>query len=752
MSNFFINPGFLIAGILAISAPIIIHLLNRRRFKKIDWAAMDFLLEAQRLNRRRVRLEEIILLFLRCLAMILIGLFISRPSLNVNMVGAFNTGQTERIIILDDSLSMGSGLKGEKPIEKLSLSLIKGFESLANNNDQDLITVVKTTEPARFSPNAQALNEDSVSELLNSFKEIEASDKQGDLISALNQVNRSFESKESNFEKVVYLLSDLRKTDWQDSGTANSNESVTDLIQKISQKASGFYIVDLGDGDEGNVLIESVGPVDKIIVNGIPSDFEVIVRNYGDKSINDIEVNFSAQGSLPLKKVISNIEAGESEVVQFTYTFNEIERDKTYVPIEVTINSDSSTGSDSLNDDNKYFFPAPITSGIRTLVVDGDPSGISGRGESFYLANALAPTGPAPSGVEVTILDDTDFVSANLSQFDVIFIANLYRINEEIVSRLESWVSQGGGLVFLLGDQIDEDVYNDLLYKNGSGILPLKLLKVGGDDKEEKWVNFKKQKENHPLFRFFEGDNNQLLDAVKVFRWWDTEFNAELDDLNSTVLLASYAPDENAAAIVEKKIGLGKVLAMTTPLDNDWSNFPENGASFLITSQELVRYMSPNLVSDGLISVSEPIAHKLDVREFRQQAKMIIPITSDAFQVDALPMSKSQSEFDWLINFENTGYQGFYEIQKARADGSGDYSVLFAANTDPNESKLERINLNDIKSVFSSDNVIFLNSSQPILENQSSVSKSELWKLVLVVLSVLLMIELFYGWWIGARR
>ena len=162
--------------------------------------------------------------------------------------------------------------------------------------------------------------------------------------------------------------------------------------------------------------------------------------------------------------------------------------------------------------------------------------------------------------------------------------------------------------------------------------------------------------------------------------------------------------------------------------------------------------MSPNLVSDGLISVSEPIAHKLDVREFRQQAKMIIPITSDAFQVDALPMSKSQSEFDWLINFENTEYQGFYEIQKARADGSGDYSVLFAANTDPKESKLERINLNDIKSVFSSDNVMFLNSSQPILENQSSVSKSELWKLVLIVLSALLIVELFYGWWIGARR
>ena len=752
MSNFFINPGFFVAGIIAITAPIIIHLLNRRRFKKVDWAAMDFLLEAQRLNRRRVRLEEIVLLILRCLAMVLIGLLISRPSLNVDMAGVFDAGQTERVIILDDSLSMGSGLKGEKPIDRLSTSLTKGFEALANNNDQDLITIVRTTDPSRFSPNASTLNEDSISEILNGFKEIEASDKQGDLISALNQVNNSFESKESNFRKVVYLLSDLRKADWNDSKTANSNESVTDLIKKISEKASGFYIVDLGEGEEGNALIELVEPIDKTIVNGVPSDFEVSVRNYGDKVINDVEISFSAQGALPLKKSVSVINAGEVEVVQFTYTFNENDRNDSYVPIEVSINTDDSTGSDALSEDNKYFFPAPITSGIRTLIVDGDPSGISGKGESFYLANALAPIGPAPSGVQVSILDDTDFGSANLSQYDVIFVANLYRIDEEIVSRLESWVSEGGGLVFLLGDQIDEDVYNDLLYKEGAGILPLKLLKVGGDDKEEKWVNFKKQKESHPLFRFFEGDNNQLLDEVKIFRWWNAELDSELDESNSTVLLASYAPDENLPAIVEKKIGLGKVLTMTTPLDNDWSNFPENGASFLITSQELVRYMSPNLVSEGLISVSEPIAHKVDVREFRQQAKMITPHTADTVEVDALPMSKNKSEFDWLINFENTEAQGFYEIQKTRADGGGDYSVLFAANTDPVESKLERVDSNDLMSVFSSNNVILLNSTQPILENQSSVSKSEVWKLVLMVLGVLLMVELFYGWWIGVRR
>ena len=214
MSQFFVTPSLFIAGLIAISAPIIIHLLNRRRFKKIDWAAMDFLLEAQRLNRRRVKLEELILLILRCLALVLIGLLLARPSLNVNLSGVLKAEQTERIIVLDDSLSMGSGVIGETPMDRLSSVLEKEINAIVNNNGQDLITIVRTTEPDRFSPNAEVLNEDSIGNLLNNLKNIKPSDKRGDLISALNHINDSFESKEVNFKKVVYLMTDLRSSDW----------------------------------------------------------------------------------------------------------------------------------------------------------------------------------------------------------------------------------------------------------------------------------------------------------------------------------------------------------------------------------------------------------------------------------------------------------------------------------------------------------------------------------------------------------
>src|SRR5437879_7154361 len=56
----------------AASVPIVIHLLNRRRFRIVTWAAMRFLLTAQRQNTRRMRLEQLILLALRVLLVLLI--------------------------------------------------------------------------------------------------------------------------------------------------------------------------------------------------------------------------------------------------------------------------------------------------------------------------------------------------------------------------------------------------------------------------------------------------------------------------------------------------------------------------------------------------------------------------------------------------------------------------------------------------------------------------------------------------------
>ena len=70
---------FAVAGLVCAAGPIVIHLLNRRRYRRVHWAAMDFLREALQRNRRMIELRDIALLALRCLAVFLFGLALARP-------------------------------------------------------------------------------------------------------------------------------------------------------------------------------------------------------------------------------------------------------------------------------------------------------------------------------------------------------------------------------------------------------------------------------------------------------------------------------------------------------------------------------------------------------------------------------------------------------------------------------------------------------------------------------------------------
>ena len=80
LSGFMLHPTMAI-GTAAVASPILIHILSKRRYQRVKWAAMSFLLDALHRNRRRVRLEQLLLLLLRCLAVLLIALMMTRPFL-----------------------------------------------------------------------------------------------------------------------------------------------------------------------------------------------------------------------------------------------------------------------------------------------------------------------------------------------------------------------------------------------------------------------------------------------------------------------------------------------------------------------------------------------------------------------------------------------------------------------------------------------------------------------------------------------
>src|SRR5712692_5331679 len=104
IAGFFLNPGFLFIAAALVAVPIIIHLINRMRFKRIRWAAMEFLLKAQKRTRRRLIIEQLLLLALRCFLIFLVGWLVLRfvGCGDSNALGKPNL----HIALLDDTPSM----------------------------------------------------------------------------------------------------------------------------------------------------------------------------------------------------------------------------------------------------------------------------------------------------------------------------------------------------------------------------------------------------------------------------------------------------------------------------------------------------------------------------------------------------------------------------------------------------------------------------------------------------------------------
>ena len=212
----FLHPGIL-GGLALAGLPILIHILNRRRFKTMDWAAMDFLLKAAVRNRRRVRFENLLLLVLRvALVALLIGMvarpFTRREDALASLFGS--EGAVERVILLDDSHSMHAG-QGNRAAFAAAKQLIKGLVTrLHDERSSDRVTLVLASRPRRGGEGfvRVAVASAQYARMLRSLAGLRPTDRTFDVATSLDAVLESFQDKEAPL--VLHLVSDFRRPDW----------------------------------------------------------------------------------------------------------------------------------------------------------------------------------------------------------------------------------------------------------------------------------------------------------------------------------------------------------------------------------------------------------------------------------------------------------------------------------------------------------------------------------------------------------
>jgi hypothetical protein len=757
LSGFTVSPWMAIGGALAVSVPIIIHLLNKRKFKVVDWAAMEFLLDAEKKNRRRIRLENLILLLLRCLAVFLIGMLLARPFIPTAMTGGLiNASQFERIILLDNSLSMQARLGNDSVWDVTRKQLLDLTNSLAEQAGDNSLTLLLTSQPEKPVYNGAHLSRENIAEINDVIGKLEPSDQPANLAKALKELEL-YLSSGANINRVVYILSDMRQHDWK--AADDSAESPSEMLKRISELAMASYVVDVGENEDRNLAITEVKP-EGTLVEGVSSRFDVSIANYGSVEAKGVRVKFIAGEALPLINEIERIGPGEAASTSFSFAFTgDDDLDASAAPgqlsprkVRIEVSSAGQGEDDRLQADSVSYFPARLVKGIPTLIVDGDPSSAFGKAESFYLRRALAPFGPVPSGVAADIVTENEFDSLSLEKYQVIFLCNVYRLGEkpdETIHKLEKWVAAGGGLVIMPGDQIDEGFFNQHYFKDGAGLSPLKIENIRGDETDETWSLLRVEQTNHEVLKVFAGQNNPFLDNVKIFRWWGA--SAKKEQLGNEVSIPAKLNDpDDSPALAEKSFGDGRVFLTTMPADADWSNWTSD-PSYLIVMQELVRYLSTDRGDRGLLRVGQPIRQPVNLAEYEIDASLVGPRDRKA-NVQAIAGEKAGEgeQTVWTLEYPNTDLQGFYEVKLVRRNATPE-TALFAANVDPAEGDLKRVDQNQLKKNLGDAKVEFITVAK-LGTLDSTGASSELWWLLLWGVVGLLCSEQLLAWWFGRAR
>ena len=743
--------------------PILIHLLNRRKFRVVDWAAMEFLLEADKKNRRRIRLENLLLLVLRCLAVFLIGLLLARPFLPTNVTaGLIDAGQFERIVLLDDSLSMQAQAGNESAWEVAKKRLLDLTNNLAQERLDNRLTLVLASQPERRVFNASPLGPANIDEISAVIERLPASDGAANLTRMFDELDQYLLSQPANVNRVVYVFTDLLKHDWESNvGDDRTNAPMEQLVQ-VSKRAQACFLIDAGADDDRNLTIADIRP-DGMLAVGVPTAFDVAVANPSGSAASNVRVKFSVGDALPLTTTIDRLAAGETASVRFHFTFAADEVDAAEgnpAPrhVKVELQTGGQGRSDRLPNDSVAYFPARVVRGIPTLIVDGDPSSDFGRAESFYLRRALAPTGPVSSGVMAEVITEDEVESIALEKYQVVFLLNNYRLGEKTtanIERLEKWVAGGGGLVLLPGDQIDETAFNGQYWRDGLGLAPLKLAAVQGDELEKTWVRLRVENANHEVLKQFAGQSNPLLENVKVFRWWGAAVNPSQPG-DDVAVLARFTDVDDSPAVAENALGKGRVVQFALPADADWHNWTSD-PSYLLIMQDLVRYMASGRQSSGLLRVGEPIRQSVDLTQHELDVKLTGPRELKADLQAAAPVpetsnsgqSSSAEPTLWQVEHQAAA-QGFYELTLTRRDGGND-TLLFAANVDPAEGDLKRVDRPALERSLAGSNVRIVSASQSLALADSG-QQTEVWRYLLWLVVAVLAGEQVLGWFFGRAR
>lgn len=765
----FVSSAAVYAGAAGVSIPILIHLLSKRRFHRVRWAAMDFLLEAERQNRRRVRIEQLILLALRCLAMLLIGVLLARwyvpPRGLAAMIGG--TARTQRVVVLDDSFSMGYRAEGGTLFDAARASVLRLAQWLQQASPQDSLTILLASRTEPPIVNVLKLGESGIEDLRSQLDRLKPSDRGGCIRDGLIAVRKRLDSQSETVNAAVYVVSDFQTVDWlaaaedgagRAPGGLSSGGPLAPLADWPNERRTlRVLLLDVGIDGAANTCASSFTLDQPQIVAGVPARFLAPVTNYARTEANiaslRVYVGEASQPPVPVPTIRPGQTVG--------------------VPVELTLPSPGPASitvelpDDRLVVDNRRYLAVDVQRAIRVLLVNGQGETGAAREDTPLLAVALRPEGPAYSGNEVETIDENALEDVNLAAYHVVILANVFRLTDSVVTQLERFARGGGGVVFFLGDQVDPDLYNRLLYRAGAGLLPARLGEPIEAQRAEAGFRFVDPDFTHPLLRNFAGSDVPFFDGILTREFVAcTPAGATSRAATSSAATApASAPAEGAAvrvllsfddadrhpAVVERVFGRGRAVLFTTTANKVWTNFPD-WFTYVAMMQDLVQHVArpgDASIPQSDVLVGSPIRLQLEAGRFDPQATVRTP-TYPGEPESTVEARPDGPEGAVQLSWPNTNHAGVYQFGLQETGGQA-VMRLAAVNVDSRESNLAHCDEQALGQSVAGLPVTYVRGGE-MLRDDSADAKQEMWPAVLLALVTVLMTESALAWWFGARQ
>ena len=682
----FLNP-LVLFGLIAAGIPILLHLLNLRRSRVIEFSTLAFLKELQRSKIRRLKIKQWLLLLLRTLVITFIVLAFARPALRGDF--SFLPGTSAKssvVIIIDDSFSM---MTSDDEGQLLKQAKQKANAVLDMLDPGDEAVLIRTS--------GNRIAEKEFTAALNAVRTeveaVEASFVHSDYRDVMTGAAVILE-KSQNLNKEIYLITDEQRTHF-----LSENEG-SDLFGDNVR----LLVFPLGTNEVANAALTDVEVLNALFERNKPVDLKTTIVNNGPSAMNGAIASVFLNGERVMQKTV-DIDAGGTEIVEVSVTPKESGFVEGFVELE----------NDKLPEDNRRYFSFYIPEQINVLV------GPSGTQEAKIVQLALRPRAETETAINIDAVNAGALRSANFSRYDAVILTSAEAIaNESFTTRLRAYVENGGGVIVFPDGSGSTEAFSQQLLP-GLGI-PQPGGMNGSVANRDAFTTFGKIDFDHPLFR-------NVFDEARA---QDEEPNVESPSLFANIKLRPgtdalpvIATSGGDAFLIDHREGKGKVLVYGAAPNLTWSDFPLKGI-FVPLMNRSVMYMAST--ESRSTSGTAGNTFELLLPEAIAASGPVDLIAPDGVNTRLTPKQLTGGN---VYTIESPAQPGIYEIR----DGERTLWKV-PVNIDPAESNLEEISSDEREEFFAS-----LGTEQvSILDREANIEQTlaeirygvELWKYLIV--------------------